>query len=302
MKVLVTGGAGFIGSHIADAAIEDGFVVTVVDSLCSGKEENLNQKAFFHKEDICNKKAIEKIFEKEKPDIVCHHAALTSVQESIKRPELYQKVNAVGTKNIAEAAAKFGAKKIVYASTCAVYGRPQELPITESHPAKPLSPYGKTKLRGEQAIKQSGVPCTILRYSNVFGPRQNPKGETGVISIFANQMLQGKGPKIFGGSQTRDFVFVQDVVKANILAFKKIEGGTFNIGTGQETSVNQLFELLKKETGFKGNPIQEKELEGEMKRISLGIKKAEKELGWAPSFDLGQGLKRTVDWLKLHSL
>ncbi len=302
MKLLVTGGAGFIGSHIVDAAIEDGFVVTVVDNLCSGREENLNSKASFHRQDITNKNVVEKIFKKEKPDIVCHHAALTSVQESIKKPKLYQKVNAFGTKNIAEAAAKHGAKRIVYASTCAVYGMPQSLPISEGHPTNPLSPYGKTKLLGEKEINSVAANRAILRYSNVFGPRQNPKGETGVISIFANQMISARNPKIFGGNQTRDFVFVKDVVKANLLAFKKIEGGTFNIGAGKETSVNKVFDLLKKETGFEGHAIHAKELEGEMKRIALNNKKAESKLGWKPSISLEQGLKKTVDWIKLHSL
>ncbi len=255
-KILVTGGAGFIGSHIVDALISRGHRIVIVDNLSRGKKENINQKAKFYKIDIRDKK-LENVFKKEKPNFVCHHAAHIDLRESVRDPIFDAENNIIGSLNILQNCVKHKVKKIIFASTGgALYGEAKTIPTPESYPAAPLSPYGVAKLSVEYYLhyyfKMFGLPYIALRYANVYGPRQNAHHEAGVIAIFTERMLREKQPTIFGdGRQTRDYVFVGDVVQANILAIKSKKVGFYNVGTGIETSVNQLFKKLKKITGAK---------------------------------------------------
>jgi len=303
MKILVTGGAGFIGSHIVDLLIEKGYEVVVVDNLVNGKKENVNSKARFIEADM-NSPELIKIFEKEKPDTVCHQAAQVSVRKSIQDPIYDAKENIIGTINILNCCIKTKVKKFVYASSGgARYGEPVKLPCNESHPIKPLCPYGISKHTAEYYVefysKLHGLDYNILAYSNVYGPRQDPEGEAGVISIFMGKILNNEKCEIFGdGEQTRDYVYVGDVAEANLLALEKeTKSKNFNIGTGKETSVNELFAKIKKVIG-KGEAVHVDPIPGEVRRIYLDISLAEKELGWQPRVDLDKGLKQTAEWFK----
>ncbi|HDD35232.1 MAG TPA: NAD-dependent epimerase/dehydratase family protein, partial [Candidatus Desulfofervidus auxilii] len=223
MKVLLTGGAGFIGSHIADKLVEEGNEVIIVDNLSTGKKKNLNPKAKFYDVDITNVNALEEVFSKEKPDIVNHHAAQTDVRHSMRDPNFDAMVNVLGSLNILQLCSKYRVKKIIYASTSAVYNEPLYVPMDEKHPIDPLSGYGVTKYTVELYLhvysQNHGISYTIFRYGNVYGPRQDPYGECGVVAIFSEQMLAGIQPTIFGdGSKTRDYVYVGDIVDANIFA------------------------------------------------------------------------------------
>lgn len=302
MKILVTGGAGFIGSHIVDKLIEKGDDVVIVDNLSTGREENLNKKAKFYKETICSKK-LYKIFKKEKFDAVIHQAAQTSVIFSEKNPGVNAKVNILGTINLLELCGKFSVGKFIYASSAAVYGNPKYLPTDESHPQQPISNYGLSKYVSELYLKfynsMYGLRCTSLRYSNVYGPRQNPYGEGGVIAIFSNKILNGEGPTIYGdGSQTRDFIYVEDVVDANILALEKNSCGEFNISTNKEISIREIYEKIKKILGKEIPAEYAREREGEILRSVLDNRKAIKELGWKPKISIEDGLRRTIDYIK----
>ncbi|XRO75425.1 SDR family oxidoreductase [Methanocaldococcus sp. 28A] len=298
--ILVTGGAGFIGSHIVDKLIENNYDVTILDNLTTGYKNNINPKANFINADIRDKDLDEKINFKD-VEVVIHQAAQINVRSSIENPIYDGDINILGTINILEFMRKHDINKIVFASSVAVYGEPKYLPVDENHLIKPLSPYGLSKYVGEEYIKLYnrlyGIEYAILRYSNVFGERQDPKGEAGVISIFIDKMLKNQNPTIFGdGNQTRDFVYVGDVAKANIMALNW-KNEIVNIGTGKETSVNELFNIIKNEIGFKGNAIHDKQREGEVYRIYLNIDKA-KSLGWEPEVDLKEGIKRVVNWMK----
>ncbi|XRO76287.1 SDR family oxidoreductase [Methanocaldococcus sp. 10A] len=299
--ILVTGGAGFIGSHIVDKLIENNYDVTILDNLTTGNKNNINPKAEFVNADIRNKDLDEKINFKD-VEVVIHQAAQINVRSSVENPIYDGDINILGTINILEFMRKYDINKIVFASSGgAVYGEPNYLPVDENHPINPLSPYGLSKYVGEEYIKLYnrlyGIEYAILRYSNVFGERQDPKGEAGVISIFIDKMLKNQNPIIFGdGNQTRDFVYVGDVAKANIMALNW-KNEIVNIGTGKETSVNELFNIIKNEIGFKGNVIYDKPREGEVYRIYLNIDKA-KSLGWEPEVDLKEGIKRVVNWMK----
>ncbi len=303
MKFLVTGGAGFIASHIVDRLIKDGNEVVVVDDLSTGKEANLNPKAKFYKMDICSSE-ISTVFETEKPDYVNHHAAQISVVRSTREPELDIRLNIVGSLNVIEQSVKYGIKKFIYASTGgAIYGEPEYLPADEEHPVKPLAPYGIDKHTVEHYLYMYnalyGLKYTVLRYANVYGPRQDPHGEAGVIAIFSQKMLNGEKPRIFGdGTATRDYVYVGDVVEANIIAIEKGNGGIYNIATNRETSVNELFSLLKKEFSFDQEAIYEDKRPGEVQRIYLTNEKAKKELGWIPKVSFEEGIKRTVEFYR----
>jgi len=305
MKVLVTGGAGFIGSHTADLLIENSFNVIIADNLVTGRKENLNPKAKFYKADITNFKALKKIFEKERIDFVVHLAAQINVRNSLADPFFDAKTNILGSINVLELCKEFKVKKIVFSSSGgAVYGEPERIPVKESHPVKPLSPYAVSKYCVEQYLqyyhKNFGLEFTVLRYGNVFGPRQDPRGEAGVIAIFIEKMQGNERPKIFGsGEQTRDFVFVKDVAKANLLALqKKTKSRIYNIGTGKEKSVNQIFAELKEMLCFKGNALKEKAVKGEIKRIALDCSIALKELGWQAKTFFEEGLTETIEWYK----
>lgn len=300
MKILVTGGAGFIGSHVADRYIAEGHNVVIVDNLIIGSHANIHPSAKFYNCDICSAE-LEEVFEKEKPDIVNHHAAQVNLRRSLNEPILDAKINVLGLLNVLSCSIKHNIKKFIFISSGgAIYGDATEIPTPEQAPAMPLSPYGLTKYIGERYVQLYaqlyGLEYTILRYANVYGPRQDSKGEAGVIAIFIDKMLNGEQPAIFGdGEQTRDYIFIADVVLANLLALKKGNNETFNIGTGKQTSVNTIFSLLQKETGFNKNAVNTPAISGEVREGALDFSKAKKILGWMPNISLAHGLYITVN-------
>lgn len=300
MKVLVTGGAGFVGSHVVDALIKQGYQVVVVDNLSTGRLENINRTATFYQADIYNSE-LEGIFEKERPEFVNHQAAQTVIQKSNEDPAFDARQNILGSLNLILQCLRFGVKKVVYASSAGIYGEPEYRPVDENHLVTPISYYGISKHTVEHYLHlahlQHSLSYVVLRYSNVYGPRQNPKGEAGVVAIFTRQMLQGERPTIFGkGDKTRDYVCVADVVMANLLAMEKSINGVYNIGTGVETSDQEMFDLLAGLTGYQSNPHYAPVRKGEIYRICLDCSKAQKELGWQPQFLLGEGLRETVNY------
>ncbi len=298
--ILVTGGAGFIGSHIVDKLIENNYDVIILDNLTTGNKNNINPKAEFVNADIRDKDLDEKINFKD-VEVVIHQAAQINVRYSVENPVNDANINILGIINILEFMEKYDINKIIFASSVGIYGESNYLPVDENHPINPLSPYGLSKYVGEEYIKLYnrlyGIEYAILRYSNVYGERQDPRGEAGVISIFIDKMLKNQNPVIFGdGNQTRDFVYVGDVARANLMALNW-KNEIVNIGTGKETSVNELFNIIKNEIGFKGTAIYDTPREGEIYRIYLNIKKAE-SLGWEPEVDLKDGIKKVVNWMK----
>lgn len=305
-KVLVTGGAGFIGSHIVDRLIDEGYEVVIVDNLSSGKENNINKKAKFYKADIQGSK-LESIFQKEKPDYVNHHAAQIDVRRSVSAPLFDAKVNVLGTINLLQNCVKYKVKKVIYASSGgAVYGEQEVFPAPEAHPLRPLSPYGITKLAGEYYLYYYktlyGLDYTALRYANVYGPRQDPHGEAGVVAIFIQKMLNKEQPIINGdGEQTRDFVYVGDVVEANILAMgNNASDNIFNIGTGIETSVKLIFNLLREIINPAINAKYGPPKPGEQQRSIIENTKAKKTLHWEPKISLRSGLERTYKYFETY--
>jgi UDP-glucose 4-epimerase len=299
MKVLVTGGAGFIGSHVVDALVRQGYQVVVVDNLSTGRPENINPAATFYQADIYDSE-LEGIFEKERPELVNHQAAQTVIQKSIEDPVFDAKQNILGSLNLVLQCLRFGVKKIIYASSVGVYGEPKYLPLDENHPVNPISYYGISKHTAEHYLHlahlQHMLSYVVLRYPNVYGPRQSPEGEAGVVAIFTRQMLRGERPTIFGkGDKTRDYVHVSDVVTANLLAMEGDGNGVYNLGTGVETSDQEMFNLLAELTGYQGKPRYAPVREGEIYKICLDSSKAQKELDWQPQFLLREGLSETVD-------
>jgi len=300
-KVLVTGGAGFIASHITDRYISEGYDVVIVDNLSSGKIENLNPKAAFYQIDIRDK-GISAVFEKERPDIVNHHAAQMDVRRSVSDPAYDADVNILGMLNLLQNSLQYGVKKVIFASSGgAIYGEQDIFPAPESHPANPLSPYGISKLAGEKYLfyykEVHGLDYVALRYANVYGPRQNPHGEAGVVAIFSTKLLKGEQPVINGdGKQTRDYVYVKDVVEANWRATTGNFSGPVNIGTGVETDVNELFLKLLKLSGSKAKEVHAPAKAGEQKRSVIDNRKAGEAIGWKPAMVLDQGLKETVEF------
>lgn len=303
MRVLLTGGAGFIGSHVSDMLINNGYEVIVIDSLLSGKKENLNPKTVFYEGDIRDS-VVKEIMERERPAAVIHHAAQASVRYSVEDPLYDMDVNIGGTLNLLENSIKNGVKKFIFASTGgAIYGEQSCFPADETHSAKPLSPYGITKLTCEKYLyfyhKTYGLNYASLRYSNVYGPRQDPYGEAGVVAIFSQRIIAGDQPIINGnGEQTRDYVFVEDVARANILILEKDIIGEFNIGTGIETTVNRLFEEIKTLAGSKVKGVHREAKKGEQFRSVLDWSKAKRELGWNPEISLKDGLKLTFAFFR----
>lgn len=305
MKILVTGGAGFIASHIVDAYINDEHKVVIVDNLSSGKKEFINAKAKFYETDIRNKEEIEKILEKEMPEVINHHAAQISVRSSVEDPINDAEINILGLLNLLEYGQKNGVKKIIFASSGGVvYGEARTLPTSEDYlPLLPISPYGISKLASEYYLnfyhKTYGINYTALRYANVYGPRQNPHGEAGVVAIFTLKLLKNKVPVINGaGGQTRDYVFVGDVVEANKAALYKDETGSFNIGTTLETNVNEIFGNLQKIIGSNVKAKHGPAKIGEQQRSCLDCRLAQKILGWQPKISLQEGLSKTVEYFK----
>lgn len=301
MKVLVTGGAGFIGSHVVDLFLAEGHQVVVVDDLSTGREENLNPEAHFYRVDIRSPE-LEEVFIAEKPEVISHHAAKANVRESMEKPILYAEVNILGSLNLLELSRKYGVRKIIYASTGgAVYGEPQYLPVDEDHPINPLDPYGASKHHVEHYLylyrANYGLSYTVLRYPNVYGPRQDPYGEAGVVAIFANQMLRNHQAVINGsGEQERDFVYVGDVARSNLLALDRGNGGIYNLGSGIGISINEIFDRLKAITGYKGDKVHGPPKPGEVFKIRLDASRARRDLGWVPQVSLEEGLRRTVEY------
>lgn len=302
MKILVTGGAGFIGSNVADVYISSGHRVIVVDNLSSGKKRNLNPKARFYKVDITDKKAISAIFAKEKFDVVNHHAAQIDVRKSVADPSFDARVNILGTINLLESCIKNKVKKFIFASSGGtIYGECGKNAPDEKAPAGPASPYGISKLSVEFYLKYYsllyGLKYTSLRYGNVYGPRQDPHGEAGVVAIFSNKLLNREKIAIFGnGKQMRDYVYVKDVARANLLALKRGHNQVINIATNKSTSVNELYTHMAKITGFKAKPIYKPERPGELFKSFLNIKKAKSVLNWAPKFHIRKGLENTIQY------
>ena len=303
MKILVTGGAGFIGSHVSDALIDNGHDVHVLDDLSGGKIGNVPDGAVFHELDIRSDEAAD-LLQKETFDVLVHHAAQMDVRRSVADPRFDADVNILGFLNLMEAGRRNGLQKVVFASTGgAIYGEPDYAPQDEAHPLRPLSPYGITKLCTERYLyyyeQEFGIPSVVLRYANVYGPRQNPHGEAGVVAIFCERLLDGKQPVIYGdGEQTRDYVFVEDVVRANVLAVDYATSGTFNVGTSVETNVNELFRAIRDRIDGSVEEVHEKGRPGEQRRSVLDYSYSERELGWKPEVDLDEGLSRTVDWFR----
>jgi UDP-glucose 4-epimerase len=306
MKVLVTGGAGFIGSHVVDAYLEQGHQVVVVDDLSTGKRENVDSRARLYAVDIRDEE-LEEVFAVEKPDIVNHHAAKASVRESMIEPVLYADVNVLGSLNLLEQSRKHEVRKFIYISTGgAVYGEPEYLPADEAHPIHPLDPYGVSKAGFEHYLPlyrtHYGLPFTVLRYANVYGPRQDPLGEAGVVAIFTGQMLAGEQAVINGsGEQERDFVYVGDAARANVLSLDRGDGGIYNIGTGIGTSINEIFAELKGATGYDLPEVHGPPKAGEVFKVYLGVDKAARELDWQPVVNLRKGLDLTVEYFRAQA-
>lgn len=299
MKVLVTGGAGFVGSHIVDLLLERGDEVIVVDNLITGKEEQVHSKAKFYRINITDDD-FQDIVQQEKPEAIIHQAAQIQVPTSVENPFFDARTNIIGTINLLEAARKSGVKKIVYASSAAVYGEPRYFPIDERHPIVPLSPYGVSKLSAEYYLKmyakEYGISASILRYANVYGIRQDPRGEGGVISILIDKVLAKQPFTVFGnGLQTRDFIYVSDVAKANIAALLTDNAGVFNIGTGIKTSLLQLIETLQEVIGGKLEIQYGPARPGDIEHSYFAIEKAQTELDWTWQIDLRTGLKSTLE-------
>jgi UDP-glucose 4-epimerase len=303
LNILITGGAGFIASHIADAYIAEGHNVVIVDNLSGGVLENINPKAVFYQLDIRSEK-LEDVFQKEKIDIVNHHAAQIDVRRSVADPKFDASVNVLGGLNLFESARKHRIKKIIFSSTGgAIYGEQDYFPADEEHPMRPLSPYGITKLCTEKYLffykAVYGINHIILRYANVYGPRQNPHGEAGVVAIFCNKMLKGEKPFINGdGKQTRDYTFVGDVVKANLLALKHDGSAIYNVGTNIESDVNKLFYELRNHLNPSCPEQHAPAKAGEQQRSVISFKKIEQELGWHPTVQLDEGLRLTAEYFK----
>jgi len=304
LKILVTGGAGFIASHIVDEYIRLGHQVVIVDDLSTGRKNNVNPAATFYEADIRDAKGLEEIFSCEQFDVMNHHAAQMDVRKSVDDPVFDASVNTIGVLTLLENCLRHNVKRVIFASSGgAIYGEQDYFPADESHPTRPISPYGVSKLTTEQYLfyykAVHGIDSVSLRYANIYGPRQNPHGEAGVVAIFATKLLAGQQPIINGdGKQTRDYVFVGDVVRANVLALNCEGSNVFNIGTGIETDVNTLFQHLKVSSGSAAEERHGPAKKGEQMRSVLTASKIRKELGWLPGVELKEGLRRTADYFR----
>ncbi|MFH0952029.1 MAG: NAD-dependent epimerase/dehydratase family protein [Patescibacteria group bacterium] len=302
MRILVTGGAGFIGSHLVDSLIADDHQVSIIDDLSSGLKENINRAAEIFKLDIRDQ-GINKIFTKQKPEIVFHLAAQKNVRKSVADPVYDAEVNIIGSLNVLEQC-RLHKSKIIFTSTGgAIYGDTEDRPTKENHPERPVSPYGVAKLAVDKYLyfyeQVYGLKNVSLRLANVYGPRQDPKGEAGVVAIFLEKLLTGKQPVINGdGKQTRDYVYVADVVDAAIKALDEKARGFYNIGTAKETDVNILLAEMIKQGGFKLTGSSGPALAGEQQNSCLNYQRAKQELNWQPRYSLAKGLKKTIKWFK----
>ena len=304
MRILVTGGAGFIASHVADALVERGHEVVILDNLSTGRRENVPRGARLIEMDLTSSSLADVVAEV-RPEVVDHHAAQADVRQSVTDPTFDARVNELGTLALIQAAIQAGASKFIYASSGgAIYGDPDVVPCDEDHPIRPISPYGASKAAAEIYLETMsrvhGLDFTVLRYANAYGPRQHPYTEEGqVVAIFTQLMLAGRQPTIFGdGAQERDFVYVGDIVEANVLALKGGSRGTFNIGTGRGLTVNELYQRLKIMTGYEGDARYAAPRQGEVFRIALDASRARAGLGWEATTPLDVGLRRTVEWIR----
>jgi UDP-glucose 4-epimerase len=303
VKVLVTGGAGFIGSHVCDAFVNAGHEVIALDNLSSGKRENLDPRVRLAVRDIRSPEAAE-LIRNERPQVICHLAAQMDVRRSVEDPRFDAEANILGMLNLLEAARISGVKKVIFSSTGgAIYGEQDVFPAPESHATRPVSPYGVSKASGELYLgyyrAQYGLPYVALRYANVYGPRQNPHGEAGVVAIFAQRLVAGQPCTIFGdGGQTRDFVFGPEVARANLLAFEKDYVGAVNIGTGIETDINRLYAGLAEAAGSTAQVTHAPGKPGEQRRSCIDPSLAKKVLGWEPTVGLSEGLRKTVEYFR----
>ncbi len=303
MKVLVTGGAGFIGSHLVDRLIQEGNQVVVIDNLSTGKRKQVHKQAVFYKMDIRSSR-IERVFRKERPLTMVHLAAQMNVRYSTENPGFDADVNIIGTLNLLEHAVKHGVRKVSFASSGgAVYGEQEIFPASESHRTEPLSPYGISKLAGEKYLayyaSTMGLRTVALRFANVYGPRQEPEGEAGVIAIFSKLMLEDGQPIINGtGKQTRDFVYVDDVVESIMATIGEDVQGIFNVGTGQESTVNECYAIIKKLTNSSCKDLFGAAKKGEQFRSVLDVTRLRERFGWDPQIPLAEGLKMTVDFFR----
>ena len=307
MKVMVTGGAGFIGSHLVDRLIQDGHEAVVVDNLSTGKRKHVNRAARLYKLDVQSPR-LERVFRKERPSVLMHLAAQMDIRRSVEDPIFDAQSNILGTINVLEQAVRHGSRKVVFASSGgAIYGEQEVFPAPESHPTRPLSPYGISKLAGEFYLayyqQYSGIQYVSLRYSNVYGPRQDPHGEAGVVAIFTQKMLSGEQPIVNGtGRQTRDFVFVEDVVDAHLAVMGKDAQGCYNVGVGEETSINEVFGMLADRTKSGSKQVHGPAKKGEQARSVVDSTKLRQELGWEPRTPLSEGLSRTVEFFRRQSM
>ena len=303
MKILVTGGAGFIGSNLASALVEADHSVAIIDDLSTGKRENVPPEATFIKMDISSP-VVHRIFEREKFDVIFHLAAQMDVRRSVEDPGNDAEINILGGINLLRSSVKQGVKKFIFASTGgAIYGEQDYFPADEKHPLNPLSPYGISKLAFEKYLYfynvQHALPYVSLRYANVYGPRQNSEGEAGVVAIFCERLLRGNKAVVYGdGLQTRDFVYVEDVVKANLLALDYDGSDVFNVGTGTEIDINTIFEKIKAATGSDQERINEETKPGEQRRSCIAYEKIAGSLGWSPGVGLDKGIEKTVAYFR----
>jgi len=303
MRILVTGGAGFIASHVADALVAAGHDVAILDDLSSGQRENVNPKARFYQLDVQDA-AVADVFQRERPEVLCHHAAQMDVRRSVADPIFDARVNLVGLLNLLEQGRQHGLRRVLFASTGgAIYGEQDVFPAPETHKTEPLSPYGVAKLASERYLffyaAAYGISYAALRYANVYGPRQNPHGEAGVVAIFSEKLLRGEQPIINGdGTQTRDYVYVGDLVRANVAALTANFTGALNLGTGLETDVNALFRLLVPLCGSTAPESHGPAKPGEQRRSVIDSALAWRVLGWRPEVTLEAGLRQTVDFFR----
>jgi UDP-glucose 4-epimerase len=305
MRILVTGGAGFIGSHTVDALVATGsHEVSVVDNLSAGKRDQINPGTRFHQADIRDATEVGRIIGEARPEVIVHFAAQMDVRRSVADPAFDAQVNLVGFLNLMEAARQHGLRRVVFSSTGgAIYGEQDTFPADESHPCRPVSPYGVAKFSTESYLffykAQYGIDYAAMRYANVYGPRQDPHGEAGVVAIFCGRLLEDKPVTIFGdGKQTRDYVYVGDVVRANVAAVTASATGPINVGTGIETDVNQLYRALAAAAGSDRPPTYAPARLGEQSRSVIAAMRARRELGWSPQVTIEEGLRRTYDFFK----
>lgn len=306
MRILVTGGAGFIGSHIVDQCIAAGHAVAIVDNLWDeggGKLSNLNPQAQFYRADITDEAELARIFDEVRPEIVSHQAAQHSVSVSTKYPKLDARVNVLGLLNVLTNCTRIGARKIIFASSGATYGTPAQLPLDEEVVQHPESPYGITKMVAEYYLRYwqqaNGLTYTALRYGNVYGPRQDPNGEAGVIAIFAKRFLKHEPVRIdWDGEQRKDYVFVEDVARANLLAIEHGDNDIFCIGTGRPVSVNEIYEELAKLTNYRPEITHAPKRPGDIYLTYFNASKAGRMLGWQPTVNFEEGIKATVEFFR----